>query len=143
MILLDTSVVSEWMKRSPEPRVIAWIDEQPASHLFLPSVGKAEIESGIALLPQGRRKMALSRAAQAVFEALASRCLPLDCRATVDYARILSLSKSSGRPISVEDAQIAAIAYRHSLQLATRNVSDFDFLSDLELVNPWRDDASC
>lgn len=142
MILLDTNVISEWMKRSPEPRVIAWIDEQPAIHLFVPSVAKAEIESGIALLPHGQRKAALFRAAQAMFEAFASRCLPLDCKATVEYARILSLSKSSGRPISVEVAQIAAIAYRHSLQLATRNVSDFDFLSDLELVNPWQDDAS-
>ncbi len=142
MILLDTNVISEWMKPSPAPRVIAWLDKQPASHLFLPSIAKAEIESGIALLPHGRRRTALSKAAQAVFEALASRCLPLDCQATVDYARILSLSKTSGRPISVEDAQIAAIAYRHSLQLATRNVSDFDFLSDLELVNPWQEDAS-
>jgi len=39
--------------------------------------------------------------------------------------------------MSVEDAQIAAIAIQHSALLATRNTSDFDFLENLNLVNPW------
>jgi toxin FitB len=142
MILLDTNVISEWMKPAPDPRVVAWLDEQPPSHLFLCSVAKAEIETGIAWLPQGQRKTALSRAAQAIFDEFMSRCLPLDCQTTVEYAKVLSLSKCSGRPISVEDAQIAAVAYRHSMTLATRNVSDFDFLADLDLVNPWHEGAA-
>ncbi len=141
MILLDTNVISEWMKPLPDPRVIAWLDDQPARHLFLPSVAKAEIESGIALLPDGKRKTALRRAAEAVFDEFSVRCLPLDCEAAVEYARILSLSKRAGRPISVEDAQIAAIARRNSLKLTTRNVSDFNFLNDLDLINPWLEEV--
>ena len=53
------------------------------------------------------------------------------------YAAILTESRRLGRPISVEDAQIAAIALHHTGQLATRHVADFDFLGDLELLNPW------
>lgn len=141
MILLDTNVISEWMKPLPDPRVIAWLDARPASHLFLPSVAKAEIESGIALLPDGKRKTALQRAAQVVFDEFSGRCLPLDCGTTVEYAAILSLAKRAGHPISVEDAQIAAIACRNSLKLATRNVSAFDCLKDLDLIDPWQEKA--
>jgi len=139
MILLDTNVISEWMKPSPDPRVIAWLDDRPAGHLFLPSVAKAEIESGIALLPDGKRKTSLLRAAEAIFDEFSARCLPLDCETAVEYAKILSFSKRAGRPISVEDAQIAAIARQNSLKLTTRNVSDFDFLNDLDLINPWQE----
>jgi predicted nucleic acid-binding protein len=139
MFLLDTNVVSEWMTRSPDRRVIAWLDAQPAKHLYMPAVAKAEIESGIALLPDGKRKTALQRAAQVVIQAFSSRCLPLDCAATVAYAEIQSQSKIAGRPMSVEDAQIAAIAYEHSLTLVTRNVADFDFLSGLDLLDPWHE----
>jgi len=137
MILLDTNVLSEWMKPSPEACVLYWLDHQPAAHLFVPSVAKAEIDAGIAVLPVGKHKNALTIAAQTLFEPFVSRCLALDCEAAVEYAKVLARSKRLGRPVSVEDAQIAAIAYRYSLDLATRNLSDFDFLEDLTLVNPW------
>jgi len=42
-----------------------------------------------------------------------------------------------GLPISTEDAQIAAIALTHGLQLATRNVADFRELAGLSVLNPW------
>ncbi|EIC21690.1 type II toxin-antitoxin system VapC family toxin [Thiorhodovibrio frisius] len=142
MFLLDINVVSEWMKPSPDQRVIEWLDAQPAKHLYFPAVVKAEIESGIALLPDGKRKAGLQRAAQVVIQEFSSRCLPLDCAATVAYAKIRSQSKIAGRPMSVEDAQIAAIASENSLALVTRNVADFDFLADLRLVNPWQDDRA-
>jgi predicted nucleic acid-binding protein len=140
MILLDTNVLSEWMKPAPDARVLAWLDDQSGAHLFVSSVAKAEIDAGIAVLPPGKRKNALKNAAEILFEPFASRCLALDCEAAVEYARVLSTSKRLGRPVSVEDAQIAAIAYRYSLGLATRNLSDFDFLDDLRLLNPWEYD---
>jgi len=137
VIPLDTNVVSEWMKREPEPAVIAWLDCQPASRLFISAVTRAEIEVGIGILPKGRRKTALTAAAQVVLRDFEQRCLAFDCACARRYASILIESRRLGRPISVEDAQIAAIALHHTGQLATRNVADFDFLGDLELVNPW------
>ncbi len=68
MILLDTNVVSEWMKREPEPVVIAWLDRQVASRLFISAVTRAEIETGIGILPEGRRKTTLTAAAAVVLK---------------------------------------------------------------------------
>jgi predicted nucleic acid-binding protein len=138
MILLDTNVISEWMKPAPDPRVLDWLDAQPAGGLFISAIAKAEIEAGIALLPEGKRRTALHRAAEVVFDELSGRCLALDCDAAAEYARILTLCRRAGRPISVEDAQIAAIARRHSMNLATRNTTDFDCVSDLQLIDPWK-----
>ena len=138
MILLDTNVLSEWMRPRPEPAVIAWLDQQPEAALFMPAIAKAEIESGIVMLPEGKRKRSLAVAAQLIFDAFSDRCLPLDCAATAHYAQILLRSKMFGRPVSVEDAQIAAIAVANDLVLTTRNVSDFDFLDNLGLKDPWR-----
>jgi predicted nucleic acid-binding protein len=53
MILLDTNVLSELMKAAPDAGVVAWVDEQPTRTLFISAITRAEIEWGIALLPEG------------------------------------------------------------------------------------------
>jgi predicted nucleic acid-binding protein len=135
MILLDTNVVSEWMRPRPNPRVLAWLDDQRRDRLFLCAVTRAEIETG--LLSEGQRKTALRSAAHIVFQEFAQRCLALDCDCATRYADVLAESRRMGRPISVEDAQIAAIALHRGCELATRNVADFEFLGRLSLTNPW------
>jgi toxin FitB len=137
MILLDTNVVSEWMKPRPDPAVLDWLDRQPDDRLHICAITRAEIATGIGLLPEGRRKTALEAAAQAVLQEFDRRCLAFDCDCAAQYAAILVESRRLGRPISVEDAQIAAIALARALQLATRNVGDFDFIGRLALINPW------
>ncbi len=137
MILLDTNVVSELMRATPAPPVVAWFDLQPSSLLYLSAVAKAEIETGIAILPGGKRRDALKLAADAVLKEFQDRCLSLDCTAASTYAQILAVSKQRGRPMTLEDAQIASIALANGLKLATRNRQDFDFLEDLALIDPW------
>ena len=138
MILLDTNVVSEWMKASPDPAVIGWLDCQRPLHLHLSAVVVAEIESGIALLPDGRKREQWRLAADTVLATSQGRCIPLDCATAPFYADTLARSRRLGRPMSVEDAQIAAIARAKGLRLATRNGADFDFLDDLSLIDPWQ-----
>ena len=139
MILLDTNVISEWMKPEPEPTVLAWLDRQAANRLFIPAVTRAEIETGIGILPLGRRRTALMAAAAVVFSEFERRCIAFDCDCATPFATIIAESRRLGRPISVEDAQVAAIALTRTFQLATRNIADFDFLDGLQLVNPWED----
>ena len=64
MILLDTNVVSELMKGAPEPSVMVWINARPAATVFLSAVTQAEILYGIALVPEGKRRDGLARAAR-------------------------------------------------------------------------------
>lgn len=140
MILLDTNVLSEFMRPRPSARVVAWLDEQPAANVCTSAISRAEIELGLALMPKSRRQEALREAARAMFdEDFAGRCLPFDEGAARHYARIVSARIRAGRPISVEDAQIAAIALAHTLRLATRNTTDFASIDGLKVVNPWTD----
>ena len=142
MILLDTNVLSEFMRPQPATSVVAWLDEQPAGEVYTSAISRAEIELGLLLMPPGKRQEALSRAAWAMFaEDFAGRCLSFDEDAARHYAAIMSARTRAGRPISVEDAQIAAIALAHRMPLATRNITDFELIEGLEVVNPWADGA--
>ncbi len=138
MILLDTNVISELMRPQPNPAVIQWLDEQYAVELFIPTIAKAEIEMGIAILDEGKRKQALLQVADFIFNTFAARFLSFDTESASQYAAIIAFAKKQGRPMSVEDAQIAAIATQYKASLATRNIADFDFLINLNLINPWQ-----
>lgn len=138
MILLDTNVLSEMMRPQPNADVIRWVDNQLTSTLFTNAVTRAEIELGIALLPEGNRKQTLAVLAQEMFEKFLQRCLPFGELAAVHYGRIVAERIKIGRPISVEDAQIASIALANGLRLATRNEKDFAEIPNLVVINPWR-----
>ena len=138
MILLDTNVLSELMRPAPEPRVVQWLDACSDEDLWVSAVTEAEILLGIRLLPNGRRREALAELARRMFEEdFPDRCLPFDAAAAGRYAEIVATRTRHGSPISVEDAQIAAIARAGGLALATRNVRDFAGIEGLKLVDPW------
>ena len=137
MILLDTNILSERMRRAPNRSVIEWLDKQFNTDLFICAITRAEIELGISLLPEGRRKTNLSVAAKEMFAGFFNRCLPFDEAAAIKYANLVKTRTEIGMPISVEDAQIAAIALVHDLTLATRNTSDFENIAELRVINPW------
>lgn len=138
MTLLDTNVLSEFMRPQPAEVVTAWLDQLPAEQVWTCAISAAEIALGLALMPAGKRQAALALAAQAMFEEdFGGRCLPFDERAAVHYGPIVAQRTLAGRPISTEDAQIAAIALAHHLTLATRNVSDFEGIDGLAVINPW------
>ncbi|MDE2123491.1 MAG: type II toxin-antitoxin system VapC family toxin [Betaproteobacteria bacterium] len=139
MILLDTNVLSECMRPVPSAPVVAWLDAQAAGQVWVCAISRAEIELGVALLADERRKLALGMAAEAMFaEDFSGRCLSFDEQAASQYAAIVSARTRLGRPVSMEDAQIAAIALAHGMTLATRNERDFEAIDGLSVVNPWR-----
>ena len=141
MILLDTNVLSELMRPSPNPAVVQWLDSRPDAEIWICSVTMAEIRLGIALLPQGKRTKALHAATEQMLEEdFAGRCLPFDCQAAAHYARIVATRQLQGLPVSVEDAQIASVALTGGLALATRNTKDFAAINGLQVVNPWEHD---
>ena len=138
MILLDTNVLSEFMRLRPDAQLVAWLDAQVVEHVWVCAVTRAEIELGIALMPDGQRKQGLQLAASSMFiNEFGGRCLSFDEQSALRYAAIVASRIRLGRPISVEDAQIAAIALVHGLQLATRNERDFELIDGLAVVNPW------
>jgi predicted nucleic acid-binding protein len=143
MYLLDTTVLSEVMRPLPSANVLAWLDEQVPDQVWICAISRAEIALGIALLPEGQRKRGLQQSARAMFaEEFAGRSLAFDDRAADCYAEILAHRRRRGRPISVEDAQIASIAVASGLRVATRNTADFIGIPHLEVVDPWATKAN-
>ena len=138
MIVLDTNVVSEFMRVDPQAEVLAWLDDQPTRTLFVTTITEAEILTGIALLPEGRRRRGLKAAAERLFGLLFDeRILSFDSSAAHAYASIASARRTSGNPISQADCQIAAIARSKGASVATRDVRGFQDCG-IEVVNPWQ-----
>jgi toxin FitB len=137
MIILDTNVVSEVLRPTPEPTVLEWLEQQPASSVFTTAVTQGEILYGIRLSPDGNRCKKLWAAAEEIFGTdFEGRVLSFDSEAATHYAEIGSSRRTAGRPISQFDAIIAAITRSHGATLATRNVRDFEGCG-IEVLNPW------
>ena len=136
MIILDTNVVSELMRPAGDPRVLSWMRETSEGDLATTAITVAEIEYGLARLPDGSRADALRTAAAGLWESFATTILPFDVAAARNYGSLMAARERAGRPTSAFDAQIAAIAKVHKAKVATRNVADFQGMG-LNLINPW------
>ena len=137
MIVLDTNVLSELMRRRPSARVVRWVDEQDANALAITAVTVAELLYGVARLAEGARTAELAAAVHAlVREDFAGRVLPFDVTAAAHYAELAAGRERQGRPVSVSDGQIAAICRCHGAALATRNIRDFDATA-IQILDPW------
>ena len=132
--LLDTNVLSEMTREVPHPGVIAFLAEQ--EDLWLPSLVVHELEYGIQLLPQGRRRDHLQALLTSIVSTYADRILPLDRPAAESAARLRAQARRMGRPLDLGDALIAGIAQSNVLTIASRNVRDFDFV-DVTVISPW------
>ena len=137
MILLDTNVVSEVMKTQPAEAVVAWLNSQDSEKLYVSAVTIGEIAYGLRILPDGKRRTRLrERFERFVDLAFDQRVLSYDEAAARIYGELMGDRKELGRPMSVPDGQIAAIARRDHLAVATRNVLDFEDCG-IEVINPF------
>ena len=137
-VLLDTNVLSELMRPHPSQVVLDWFAQREGTELYTSSITLADMLLGVALLPNGKRRKAIADAIEQMFEQdFVGRCLPFDELAAHEYAALVAVRQKYGLPISTEDAQIAAIALRHELPLATRNTKDFSKIDELVLLDPW------
>lgn len=137
MILIDTNVISELIRPTPAPQVLAWFAGRSASTLYLSAVGEAELRRGAMILPEGkRRESLLSEIDAMIAEDFAGRVLPFDSAAAAAFAGIFVDRRNSGRPISFPDCQIAATARARGAAVATRNVADFEGCG-VEVIDPW------
>jgi predicted nucleic acid-binding protein len=135
VIVLDTNVVSEPLRRNPDAGVLDWLG-RPNDDFALTAVSVSELLTGVGILPIGRRRDALGGAVDNLIEAFAGAVLAYDERAARAYAALKVRSRESGRPIGVEDGMIAAICIASGATLATRNLRDFEGFG-VDLVNPW------
>lgn len=135
--LLDTSVVSEWVKPRPDAGVISWLAAADEDRVFLSVVTIAELRRGIERLAAGARRRRLDDwLRNELPRRFESRILFVDGAVADLWGTMVARSEAAGRPISVMDAFVAATAGVHGRTLVTRNDSDFKSVLNA-IVNPW------
>jgi predicted nucleic acid-binding protein len=138
--LIDTNVVSEWVKPRPESRVVTWLNEIDEDRVFLSVATLAEIRRGIEAMPPGRRRELLSAwLADDLPTRFAGRLLDIDQRVALSWGAVMVRGRDAGAVLSPMDAFIAATAEVHGLTLVTRDVADFR-AAGVTLFNPWQQD---
>lgn len=136
-LLLDTNVLSEVTKPTPDMRVLAWLDRLDEDRSFISIVSIAEIRRGVALMDNGRKRDALAEwLARDLPQRFERRIIPVDEPVALSWGDLMGRAKRSGRGLSSMDGLIAATAIAHDLILATRNTRDFEGFG-IELIDPW------
>jgi len=135
--LLDTCALSEYAKKAPATKVIAWLDEQDEASLFISVITLGEIETGILKLRKAdpRRSQKLTAWLGKVEQRFAGRILPLNAAALHVWAQIAAHTELAGQPMPVMDGLLMATAQCHGLTVVTRNVQDFALYP--QVFNPW------
>ena len=132
--LLDTNVVSELTKESPNPAVIDYLNAR--DHLWLPAIVVKELELGVQLLPEGRRRDRLRKWLSLLLADFERRISPIG-RREAEWASVLQARvHRSGGELELGDALIAGTAMANDMAIVTCNVRDFDSLN-VGIVNPW------
>lgn len=137
MILVDTNVISEPLRREPSAAVIEWLDAQNVDTLFLAAISLAEIRLGVAMLPVGRRRDWLEQSIeQRVVPLFRGRILPFDDAASQVYASLRAKARAVGNAMASADGFIAATAAANGLIVATRDIAPFE-AAGLRVIDPW------
>ena len=135
--LLDTCVLSEFIRRKPEQKVVHWVDSIDEDKLFLSVITIGEIQHGIVRLPESHRKTdLLVWLNNELIKRFDQRIIPLDTPMMLLWGNLTAQMESTGQPMAVMDSLIIATALQNNLIVATRNVSDFRPCG-VQVINPW------
>ncbi len=136
--LLDTVLVSELVKRTPNPSVIAWVNAQSEDRLFISTITLGEIQKGVSKLPDSERKdMLQSWLSHDLVQRFDGRILFVDGAVAMAWGTLLGEAERAGNQLPVVDCLIVATARVHNLTVATRNVRDLQ-RCDVPVLNPWQ-----
>lgn len=137
MIVLDSNVISAFMRPAPDPKALAWLDRQPAESIWTTSICVFEVRFGINILAPGKRRTFLDQAFTRVLDqVLERRILDFDAPAAKAAADLAAKLRSQGRSIEMRDLLIAGVVAGRSAKLATNNTRHF-LHAGIDLVDPW------
>jgi toxin FitB len=139
VIILDTNVLSAFMRPTPDRPVIEWLDRQPSESVWTSSVTIFEIVLGIGIMPEGRNRAFLQAALDRLLaQIIEGRILPFDTAAAQAAAALSAARRREGRSQEFRDSMIAGIVIARRATLATRYNRHFGDLP-VPVVNPWTD----
>jgi toxin FitB len=136
--LIDTNVISEWVKPRPDPGVVRWFDQVDEDRTYLSVITLGELRKGIDRLADGRRRQRLDHwLTTELPERFTHRILPVDSTVADQWGRLLARTDTAGTTIHPTDGLLAATALTHQLQIVTRNVVHFQ-PAGIDILSPWQ-----
>jgi toxin FitB len=138
MIILDTNILSALMRHAPDRKIVDWLDRQPRLSVWITSVTVFEIQFGLQILTEGRRRALLIKAFEELLLRIGQRVATFDTVAAGHASDLMAVCHRKGRPADLRDTMIAGIVLAQHGTLATRNTVHFEDAS-IPLINPWAD----
>jgi predicted nucleic acid-binding protein len=136
--LIDTNVLSEYNRPGgPNAGVKRWLETTARELQHVSVITLAEIQKGIELLDEGKRRTQLEQWLTQDLETwFSGRVLYVDRQVSRRWASLVAQGTRRGRPLPTVDSLIAATALAHDLTIVTRNVRDFE-TTGAATLNPW------
>ena len=134
--LLDTCVLSEFMKRAPDPGVLKFMSTLNEKDTYLSAVSVGEVRKGIALLGRTKRAAFLRDWLKELQRRFQGRIKAFNVTVAEQWGDLAADALKKGRPRPVLDSLIAATAAVDDMTLVTRNVSDMNHMG-VRIVNPF------
>lgn len=133
--LLDTNVLSELRRKTPDARVVRWFSQRPAGTLYLSVLTLGEIRKGIEMLADQQRRLALMDWLDIELPAFFSgRVLDIDTAVADRWGRLVV---HADRPLPSIDSLLIATAAQHGMTLVSRNLRDVEGLG-APVLSPWQ-----
>jgi predicted nucleic acid-binding protein len=140
--LLDTNVLSELRRPTPDAKVIGFITALSLDTLFVSIVTLAEIRYGIELIAESRKRAVLTKwLTESVRPMFGGRVLPISEDVMVRWRTLVENGRKAGHTYSQPDLIIAATGLHYGLTVVTRNSSDY-LRTSVSIINPWLDRPS-
>lgn len=137
--LLDTCVLSEFTKISPNDCVVEWLQAQVESSCYLSVLTLGELILGIQRLPLFKKREKLEKwLKHNLLERFQGRIIPINEAVATRWGIIMAQASAKGTILPTIDSLLAATAQEYKLILVTRNIKDFQSV-EIPLHNPWDD----
>lgn len=136
--LIDTNVLSEYNRPGgPDAGVKRWLETMERQSQHVSVITLAEIQKGIELLAEGKRRAQLEQWLKQDLEAwFSGRILPVDRQVAGRWASLVAQGARAGRHLPTVDSLIAATALAYDLTIVTRNTRHFEGIG-VPIINPW------
>ena len=135
--LLDTCLVSELVRKQPNPAVLAWLEKQQERDLFLSVLTFGELQKGIVRLPESPKRKRLQQwIERELKQRFAGRIMNIDYEVATLAGQLQGTLQSEGFTLPAIDSLIAATAMHNGLVVVTRNETDMNRCKT-PVLNPW------
>ena len=135
--LIDTCILSELIKKKPDPNVESWFYSQNEDSLYISVISFGELRKGISkLTDNSNKKVKLLEWVEGLEKRFLGRIIDINLDVAENWGHILGELEKKGKTLPIIDSLIACTAITHSMIAVTRNTKDMT-RSGVELINPF------